>query len=163
MEIYSGWLDADETIEVLAVLEQIADSTGATIQAFDARYVVGPGHLEHAVQLADRAIEHDRAIADDRGVEILLYAAGRRQINRAMRMGLKGEDHAVVIVIDGGDHVAASQEVAALFRELTPFDGSLADEEYICDFFNIPDRERSTGARLADLVIERVTLLTIDG
>ena len=69
-------------------LEAVADEHGTTVQAFDARYVISQGHLERAVELADRERTRGEAIARDRGVEILLYAAGRRQINRALEMGV---------------------------------------------------------------------------
>lgn len=162
MQMRCGWLEMDEAVDALPVVEQIADATGATIQAFDARYVIGPAHLERAVELADRAIERDASIADDRAVEILLYAAGRRQINRAMQMGLKEEDHPVAVVIDGGDTEHAVDEIEGLFRSLIDCDGSLADEALVRDFFDIGEAELSTGAGLYDLVLERVALLSID-
>jgi KEOPS complex subunit Cgi121 len=85
-------------------LDAVGDAHGVTVQAFDARYVVSRRHLERAVELADRERGRGDAIARDRGVEILLYAAGRRQIDRALELGVgEGETPAVILIDDGGD------------------------------------------------------------
>lgn len=161
MELVAGWFEGDPVAH-LDGLEEIAATTGATVQAFDARYVVSRRHLERAVELADRAIGRGAAVADDRAVEILLYAAGRRQIDRALEMGLKAGDHPAVVVIDGGDEAAAARAVEGRLRETASPDGALADEGLIAAFFGVTDAERGTGADLESLVLERVALLTID-
>lgn len=161
MELIIGHLD-ESPVEHLEDLDQIADRTGATIQAFDARYVVSVKHLRRAVELADRAIERDEQIADDRGVEILLYAAGRRQIDRALEMGLKSEPHPVAIVIDGGDEATARTEVRNLMEGSVEPDEAFCSEDRIRTYFDITDAEIDTGADLESLVLERVALLTID-
>jgi KEOPS complex subunit Cgi121 len=89
--------DVDAYVERL---DAIREKHGVTMQAFDARYVVDREHLERAVQLADRAIERGEAIARDRAVEILCYAAGRRQINRALQLGVGEGECPVVVLVD---------------------------------------------------------------
>ena len=69
-------------------LGSIGGANDVTVQAFDARYVVSRRHLERALEVADRERERGEGIVRDRGVEITLYAAGRRQIDRAMEMGV---------------------------------------------------------------------------
>ncbi len=112
-------VEAEATVSDLdsfiAVVGEVADETGATIQAFDARYVVDREHLERATELADRAIARGNEIARDRAVEILLYASGRRQINRAFEIGVSEGTLPVVILVDGGDEADAE---AALFDRL---------------------------------------------
>lgn len=163
MRLLVGWLEVDDPDDALGSIEAVTGRTGATIQAFDARYVVNETHLDRAVELADRAIDRGDAIADDRAVEILLYAAGRRQINRAMRMGIKDATHPVAILIDGGDETAAAASIDDMLTERGSLDGSLADETIIREFFHVTDAELSTGISLADAVLERVALLAIDG
>jgi KEOPS complex subunit Cgi121 len=167
MELVEGIATIDDLDPFLERLGEIGDAQGCTIQAFDARYVAGRRHLERALELADRAIERDDAIADDRAVEVLCYAAGRRQINRALAMGVdEGETPIVVLIAaendsNDADEAAAASEVRGL---LEPADtlGEF-DPDTVREFFDVGDAELSaTDATLEDLVIERVALLTVE-
>jgi KEOPS complex subunit Cgi121 len=103
MRVVEGVAEIDDVEDFVARLGEIGDEHGVAVQAFDARYVVDRAHLERAVALANRAVDRGEAIADDPAVEILCYAAGRRQINRALEMGVStGECPVVVVVDDGG-------------------------------------------------------------
>ena len=149
-------------------LDDVGAEHGVTVQAFDARYVVSRRHLERAVALADRERARGDGIARDRGVEILLYAAGRRQIDRALEMGVdEGETPAVVLVDgadDGGDASDEAAAVEALRSFLDPGE-TLGDddEQRVREFYGVTDRELSaTAADLEALVLERVALLVVD-
>ena len=84
----------------VGALDAVADEHGVTVQAFDSRYIVSRRHLERALELADRERSRGDAIARDRGVEVLLYAAGRRQIDRALEMGVGVGETPVVVLVD---------------------------------------------------------------
>ena len=147
----------------IATVGDVSEETGATIQAFDARCVVDRAHLERAVELADRAISRGNEIARDRAVEFILYASGRRQIERAFEMGVTEGTVPVVVVVDGGDEASAE---AALFDRLelerTATLGEY-DESLVCDFFDVGDAEiAAADGDLPALVRERVALLTVD-
>ena len=175
MEIVDGRADIDDVGAFVAQLGDIADSHGVTAQAFDARYVVDRAHLRRAVDLATRAIERGEAIADDRGVEILLYAAGRRQINRAFEMGVSAGDCPVVVsVVDCESHDWSGENTGSTADEQTAA-GAIADllddervlGEYdrgqLSDFFWITERElAATEGGISDLVRERVALLVVE-
>jgi len=88
MELLECRLAIDDLDSFVTEIGAIGDRHGVTIQAFDSRYIADRPHLERAVKLADRAIERGENVARDRAVEILLYAAGRRQIDRALEMGV---------------------------------------------------------------------------
>ena len=155
-----------DTDAFVAALDDVAETHGVTVQAFDARYVVSERHLERALELADRERARGSAIARDRAVEILLYAAGRRQISRALEMGVdEGETPAVVLVAaddtDASDEAAAAAAVEEL---LTPAETlGEYDPERVRAFFDIGDAElAATDASLADLVLERVALLVVE-
>ncbi|KTG20096.1 KEOPS complex subunit Cgi121 [Haloferax profundi] len=160
-------LEAEATVSDLdafiATVGDISDDTGATIQAFDARFVVGRDHLERAVELADRAIARGNEIARDRAVEFILYASGRRQINRAFEMGVSEGTLPVVIVVDGGDEGAAE---TALFDRLDLEQAETLDDydrDQVCDFFDIGAAEiTAADGDIPALVQERVALLTVD-
>ena len=84
----------------LSVLRALADKHAVTIQAMDAALIAGEEHIKSAVRKAVRAVEKKEGITSDLGLEILLYAAGRRQIERALAMGVReGEKEEVAIVI----------------------------------------------------------------
>jgi KEOPS complex subunit Cgi121 len=170
MEVVEGVADVADVDAFVDDLARIGDRTGVAIQAFDARYVVGREHLARAVELADRAVERGDAIARDRSVEILLYAAGRRQIDRALTMGVDVGEGPVAIAIDAGEGVEDTAEAKAeaataarsLLAEQRP---TLAgfDEELVADFFDVGPAEREAAdATLADLVCERVALLAVE-
>lgn len=161
-------VEGDATVEDIDAFVDRLGEVGAehdvTVQAFDARYVAGREHLARAVELADRARERDEAIARDRAVEILLFAAGRRQIHRAMEMGLdEGTTPAVVLVDarDGAGEAAAAESVRNL---LDPGEtlGS-TDRRRLFEFFDSTERElAATEGTLADVVRERVALLVVE-
>ncbi|ADE03079.1 KEOPS complex subunit Cgi121 [Haloferax volcanii] len=160
-------LEAEATVSDLdsfiAAVGDVADETGATVQAFDARYVVDREHLERAVELADRAIARGNEIARDRAVEILLYASGRRQINRAFEIGVSEGTLPVVVLVDGGDEAAAE---AALFDRLD-FEPAETlgdyDESLVRDVFDVGETElHVVDGDLPALVRERVALLAVD-
>jgi KEOPS complex subunit Cgi121 len=156
--------------ELVAELDAIADAQGVTVQAFDARLVVDREHLIRAVELADRARDRGEAIARDRAVEILLYAAGRRQIDRALGMGVgEGATPAVVLVDAEDDAGAASGNgeagAADAVRDLLDPTGTLGDydERRVREFFDVGEAElAATDAGLPALVRERVALLVVE-
>ncbi|USZ70642.1 KEOPS complex subunit Cgi121 [Natronosalvus halobius] len=188
MELLAGRLHVDNLDSFVADLGGIGDTHDVTIQAFDARYVAGRRHLERAVALADRAIERGENIARDRAVEILCYAAGRRQIDRALEMGVDEGESDVVVLVDGaGNELATRTDLEDRFglesvSTLETADGDVdadaeidvgvdagvdpdvdADPDTLRSFFEISDAERSaTTASLQDLVCERVALLEVE-
>ena len=163
MELVVGTARIDDLDGFVGELDRIGNAADCAVQAVDARYVAGPEQLERAVAFADRAFERGESIARDRSVEILLYAAGRRQINRALEIGVSTGETDVVIVVDGENEAEA---VAALAKLLDPVDwtvGERADPAAIAAFYGITDAERAaTDASLVDLVCERVALLEVE-
>ena len=162
MILVEGVADVGDVDAFVAELDAIGEESGCAVTALDARYVAGRRHLEAAVERANRAFARDDAIADDRGIEILLYAAGRRQIQQALEMGVSEGEGAVVVVVDGGDEAGAAERVRTLVEPADVL-GVERDEDLICEFFGITEAELgATDAPLEALVIERVSLLAID-
>ncbi|MDS0282807.1 KEOPS complex subunit Cgi121 [Haloarcula onubensis] len=164
MEVVEGHADIDDVGAFVAELDAVGDAHGVTIQAFDARYVVDRAHLARAVELAARTRERGDTIADDFGVEILLYAAGRRQINRALEMGVSEGDCPVVAVVVAESDDDAERAADDLRNLLTPAEtlGGY-DAERVRDFFDVGDTElAATEGTLADAVRERVALLVVE-
>ena len=160
MRLVEGTAEIDDLEAFLGRLDAVGETHNATVQAFDARYVAGREHLERAVALADRAVARGENVARERSVEILLYAAGRRQIDRALEMGVEEGENQVVVVVDGGDEEGAVEDVRELLDSGEAVGG---DEEVIREFFDVSEAELgSTDASFEDLVCERVALLDVE-
>ena len=173
MELVEGRATIEDIDRFVADLTAIGDDHDCAIQAFDARYIVSRGHLERALELADRARTRSEAVAHDRGVEILLYAAGRRQIDRALELGVNAGERRIVVLVaadDEGDPNAERAAAAAVVERLesgTVLDDADTldgfDEARVRAFFGIGDAERAaTNAGLDALVCERVALLDVE-
>jgi KEOPS complex subunit Cgi121 len=162
MRLIEGTAHVRDVTGFVEELAAIGEAHGAAVQAFDARYVAGSEHLRVAVERANRAVERDDAIADDRAVEIICYAAARRQINRALEMGVSEGEGPVVVVVDGGDEASAVQEVREVIDPGEVLEAA-SDPGLIREFFGIMDTEvAATEASLEDLVIDRVSLLVVE-
>ncbi|MFC5277426.1 KEOPS complex subunit Cgi121 [Halorubrum rubrum] len=178
--LVEGVLVVDDLDAFLADLEAIREETGAVVQAFDADRVVDAAHLRLATRLAARSIARGEAVARDPAVEILVYAAGRRQIDRALDLGVSpGERRAALVVADFGDVTGADGEdddahppadlesaVASVEDLLSagpePTLGAF-DEEAVRDYYGVTDRELdATVGDLPDVVRERVALLDVE-
>jgi KEOPS complex subunit Cgi121 len=166
MRLVEGVADIADVDAFVSRLGEVGATHGVTVQAFDARYVVSRAHLERAVELADRALERGENVARDRGVEILLYAAGRRQIDQALTLGVSAGTHPVVVLVDaeGGDAAAEREAAAAVRAELAPEETLGAfDEERVRAYFDVGDRELAAVAgTVEDVVLERVALLDVE-
>lgn len=169
MRIVEGVATIDDTDAFVGALGDIGDANDCVVQAFDARYVAGHDHLASALDHAERAFERGENVARERAVEVLLYAAGRRQIRRALTMGVETGETPVVVLV-AADHAVADPEAAeaaaanAVAERVGPGSGFDArDEERIRDFFEIGDAElAATDASLEALVCERVALLDVE-
>jgi len=167
MILVEGDADVDDVDAFVAELDAIGGAHGCAVTAIDARYVAGRAHLAAAVERANRAVAREDAIADDRAIEVLLYAAGRRQIERALAMGVEAGRGPVAIVVDsGGDPAADEAGAADALRGLVdecPVIGPARDDALVREFFGIADAElAATDAPLCDLVVERVSLLAVE-
>jgi KEOPS complex subunit Cgi121 len=181
MRRLTGTETVDDLDDYLAAVDTIASETRCTVQVFDARYVVDETHLRRALRLADRAFDRGENVARDRGVEILLYAAGRRQIDRALEMGVSEGTTPVVALVaadetpvretsdetrrDDRDSDARERRAVDRLRERPSFEpGPVAPEpDRVRAFFDVTDRElAATDGDLTDVVHERVALLDVE-
>jgi KEOPS complex subunit Cgi121 len=166
--VVEGVATVDDLDRFLADVDAVAADHGVTVQAFDARYVVDRRHLERAVELADRAVDRGENVARERSVEILLYAAGRRQIDDALEMGVSEGRRPVAVVVTGDDPERETAAADAL-RERLDLDidptATLdsTDHDRVRDFFDVPAAELdAVDGDLSDLIAERVALLDVE-
>jgi len=184
----TGKVRISDVDDFLAVLKAIAHRYSVTIQAMDAELIAGEAHIKSAVQKALRAIRQGNSITSDLSMEVLLYAAGRRQIERALAMGVStGDNKKIVVVIIDVDN--KHKDLDAIAREIKqriglqeqPIEDLELESETesetetktktnteekrnkLMRFFNITDAEiEAVGERkLKMLVLERVALLEV--
>lgn len=170
MRVVEGRAHIEDLDDFLDSLGEVGQEHDCAVQAFNADYVVGEDHLQVAVEHADRAFDRGENVARERAVEILLYAAGRRQINRAFQLGVSEGDSDVVVVVHSptGDAESEQQAATAVEDLIDPVKGNRADSnridrEAVREFFDVSEAELdATDADVADLVYERVALLDVE-
>lgn len=166
VEGYADVADLDAFLEEVAA---IGEAHGCVVQAFDARLVAGERHLERAWARARRAIDRGEAIARDPAVEVLCYAAGRRQIDDALELGVEEGSGPVVVLVaalreEAADRAAAADAVRELIDPADLERGEeLGDPDALREYFGIGEAElAATDEALETLVCERVALLVVE-
>jgi tRNA threonylcarbamoyladenosine modification (KEOPS) complex Cgi121 subunit len=125
------------------------------VQLVRADRVYGADHLRHAAALAQRAIDEGRARTADVATETALYAAGERQIGKALAfLGLQEGVSAVAVVA-----WAPFAPPAGWIPDGSVLDGGPA----VLDAFGVTETERAMlpRERWGDLVLERVALTDV--
>ena len=135
--------------------EAVAHFTGlgGEVVLFDPSVVCGKDHILSAVQHAERAFREGTNRAKNILTETVLYAAGERQIGRALaKMKPKGNGGMVAAIFDISDDLALDRLVAVR-------DDSLCDAS--------EEKARSLGAELfdgvspEDAVLEMVAMVDL--
>jgi KEOPS complex subunit Cgi121 len=142
-----------------------------TIQALNAKLVYGTDHLISATQHALRAVEEKTNATNSLALEILLYAAGERQIQKAIKkMGVvKGKQSAAFVIVD--DHKKSVNRKAydkVIDRLLQSF-GFVRDDKVLegtrdtVKRFGISDKELRTvhESKYGDLILEKVAMVDV--
>lgn len=139
--------------DVRSLLQQ---AQGLTLLRADRVY--GREHLLHAAALAQRAVKEGRARSADVQTETLLYAAGERQIGKALDfMGVREGVDAVAVV--AWRDPAPLAEALGWTRDDAVLDGSPA----VLDAFGVTPEERAMlpRERWGELILERVALTDV--
>lgn len=140
----------------MAALRGLQDEYGCVILALDAEKVVGERHAAFAANKALRAFAERRNVAKNVGVEILRYASGQRQIERALSMGIsEATSRVALMVVENG----TTPELSSVFE--ADGQGPSWNEEAVKEAFEIGDEEiEAVGQeKIPDLVLERVALV----
>ena len=148
-----------EVRDVRALVARV-QALGAPVQLVRADRVYGRDHLLHAARLAERALAQGRARASDLPTETALYAAGERQIGKALAfLGLHEGARAVAAVAWDASALDALAEAEGWTRD----DAVLQGGEAVLDAFGVTEGERAMlpPARWGELVLERVALVDV--
>ena len=164
-KIVSGLIHIEDLREFLRILAAISSKNNITIQALDADKIAGERHIRFAVKKATDAMEAHTNVANDFGVEIMRYAAGERQIEKAFSMGLHDGENRVVFVLVGEEQslLLASNALLEIIDEKPLIDYSPSKRESIISQFNITESEiEAVGEdKISELVIERIALVDV--
>ena len=162
-EIIGGIVDIANVNSFIKMLSEVAKRHHVTIQAMDADKIAGVEHLSLVIKKAMRAMHEGKNIANDLGLEILLYASGKRQIERALQMGISPGRNNIAIVIVGDDVERAGKEIQEFVQEAPVLDYDERKKDLIVKTFGITDAEiEAVGEeKIPELVLERVALLDV--
>ncbi len=163
IKIIGGRVDIKDATEFIKTLGNVAKRYKVTVQALDANKIAGAEHLRFAVEKAMRSMSSQRNISKDLGMEILLYASGRRQINKALQLGISPGKGNVAIVIVGSNAERAGKEIKEFVQEAPVLDYNESKKDAILKTFGITDAEIMTVGedKIPKLVLERVALLDV--
>ena len=147
---------------LIQAIKDLQSRHGLIAQALDARLVVSEKHIQLAVEKALSAFSDGRNIANDPGMEIMRYASGERQIERALAMGVSDQTRRIALVmtkVDGQEGWPDDRELCQIIEQ--DGESGLFDPGAVKDVFNISSQElQAVGEeRMEDLVIERVALV----
>jgi KEOPS complex subunit Cgi121 len=135
----------------------LARVKGRPLQLLRADRIYGADHLRHAASLAARAVAEGRARTADLATETLVYAAGERQVHKAIALlGLTQETRGIAVV--AWDEAAL--DALAFEQGWTRDDALLVGDEHVLDAFGVSGEERAMfpRERWGELVLERVAL-----
>lgn len=160
ISILEGTIFIEDIDLFLKKIKEKARGKDAVIQALDADKIAGERHLLYAVEKAMASFKSGRNIANDLGKEIMLYASGTRQINRAMKIGVHNGMNNIALVGIGED-IDLSE-----FDDITPgnvLQYDMSKNQVLMDIFNITEEEINCAgmAKITELVIERVALVDV--
>jgi KEOPS complex subunit Cgi121 len=144
---------------LISAIKDLQSRHGCIVQALDADKVAGERHILFAAKKALAAFSEERNIAKDAGMEIMRYASGERQIERALFMRISDRTERIVLVLSGSGSLPDASELSRIIE--LDGRGSSFCAKAIIEAFNITSEElQAVGEeRIEDLVIERVALV----
>ena len=144
---------------LISAIKDLQSRHGCIVQALDADKVAGERHILFAAKKALAAFSEERNVATDAGMEIMRYASGERQIERAHFMRVSDRTKRIALVLAGSGSLPNASELSRII-ELDGQGGSFCAKA-VKEAFNISSEElRAVGEeRIEDLVIERVALV----
>ena len=151
-----------ERADLISALKDLQSRYGCVVQALDADKVVSERHISFATEKALTAIREKRNIARDAGMEIMRYASGERQIERALAMGVSCFTERIALILATYDRECCWPDVSEL-SQIVELDGRGCSfkSEAVKETFNISPEEIDVVGedRIDELVIERVALV----
>lgn len=164
--IVGGKVDIKDVKAFIAKLSAIGRECGVTVQAVNADRIAGRDHVAFAANKAVEAFRQKTNLARDLGMETMLYLRGRRQIEKALELGVRAGPNAVAIVIIGDDPGCAEDKAREVLDQVddTVIDYDPAKDETLMRLYDITPAEIEVVGkeRIPLLVQERSALLEFE-
>ncbi len=159
IHILEGRVSIDNVEEFLHKLKKISKEKNLTLQVLDADKIAGEKHIRFAVVKAINSFRTGTAIANDLAKEIMLYAAGTRQISRAVKLGIHKGENNIVLVAVGDAKLSGFDEI----RHEPVLAYNESKKEALMKAFGITDKELEAAGeeKIPELVLERVALVDV--
>lgn len=127
----------------------------------DADYVLDLGTIKFAVRKALKSWRNGKNTAKTLPIEVLLYIAARRQINEALKIGVKEGLNKVVVVLLN-DCLSILRNLGFVEKKFSP-KPDVEKIEKILEFYNISKEELEVVGmkKLPLLIRERIVLFDI--
>lgn len=150
-------------------IQSFSKQKGIVVQAFDASVIYSNDHLLSATVHAKRAFEQGKRSTNSLALEILLYAAGERQIEKAIKkVGVKKGNRRIVFVLtsdlDNKNKIDESMGKCLLtVLGLQEDTQGLHGDRATLKRFGISDQELDTipENQYGDLILEKVALVDV--
>ncbi len=159
IHILEGKVSIENIEEFLQKLKKISKEKNLILQALDADKIAGKEHIRFAVEKAINSFKTGTNIANDLSKEIMLYAAGTRQINKAVKLGIHKGENNIVLVAVGEVQLSGFDEIRS--ADVLAYNAS--KREQLMKAFGITNEElEAVGEeKLPELVLERVALVDV--
>jgi len=164
--IISGPVQIRDNNIFIKQLSDISSRYNITVQSLNADLLSGVRHIQFAVEKAIRSFGSGKNTANNLGMEIMLYASGSRQIEKALELGVKNGENRVAIVLVGEN--VTDEALFDVRTLLNSEDASIVDysdskKEDLLKIFNITAAElEAVGEdKIPELVLERVALVDV--
>jgi KEOPS complex subunit Cgi121 len=141
------------------------------IQAFNATAIYSKDHLVSATMHAHRAFKQGTNATNTLALEILLYAAGERQIEKAIKkIGIKkGKQKIAFVLTNPLNRIRKHDLDDTIIKKLLQMFHLIADEKVIqgnratLKLFGITDQELSTvpESHYGELILEKVAMVDV--
>ncbi len=164
-----GWIENVESL-ILQVLS-FSKKENLVVQAFDATAIYSTDHLISATEHARRAFQQGTNATNSLALEILLYAAGERQIEKALKkIGIKkGQQKIAFVLTDALNGKKSASIGEAMKKKLLRTLHLQSDTTVIrgngetLKRFGITEKELSTipESHYGDLILEKIALVDI--
>lgn len=149
--------------DFLDEIREFSDKNNVSIQVFNADLIYGEKHLISAYEHAERAMKQKTNTTNSLEMEILLYAAGERQLKIAIpKMGIrKGNSNLAIVVVN----YKSDKIINNLLSEfnLERDDKVLEGDKNTLKKFGLKQKEIDTvaKAKYQDLILEKVAMVDI--
>jgi KEOPS complex subunit Cgi121 len=153
--------------DFLKKVDNFSFESGLTIQVFNSDVIYGKDHIISAVEHARRSIARKTNTTKSFEKEILLYAAGERQLKLAIpKMGVKeGVGNIAFVFINDSKNEILEKTINDLLKKLnlTKDDNVLNGNKNTLEMFGISEDEIKTvnKSKYGHIILEKVAMVDI--